>query len=69
MSIECSECERDLRGGHDPSCSRYRVPGCSRCDGLVQFEDYFGTEEWPATCQSCGLEHWPQGPKIVWRKP
>lgn len=24
MSIECSECERDLRGGHDPGCSRYR---------------------------------------------
>jgi hypothetical protein len=23
MSVECSECERDLRGGHDPSCSRY----------------------------------------------
>jgi hypothetical protein len=23
MSLECSECERDLRGGHDPSCSRY----------------------------------------------
>ena len=23
MSIECGECERDLRGGHDPSCSRY----------------------------------------------
>ena len=22
MSMECSECERDLRGGHDPSCSR-----------------------------------------------
>lgn len=23
MSVECSECGRDLRGGHDPSCSRY----------------------------------------------
>jgi hypothetical protein len=23
MSLECSECERDLRGPHDPSCSRY----------------------------------------------
>jgi hypothetical protein len=22
MSIECPECERDLRGGHDPGCSR-----------------------------------------------
>lgn len=25
MSIECGECERDLRGGHDPACSRYRA--------------------------------------------
>lgn len=23
MSIECGECERDLRGGHDESCSRH----------------------------------------------
>lgn len=23
MSIECSECEHDLRGGHDESCSRH----------------------------------------------
>lgn len=31
MSIECGECERDLRGGHDPSCSRYRgePPPCT----------------------------------------
>lgn len=24
MSVECSECERDARGGHDPSCSRFK---------------------------------------------
>lgn len=23
MSLECSECERDTRGGHDESCSRH----------------------------------------------
>lgn len=23
MSIECSECEHDLRGGHDRNCSRH----------------------------------------------
>lgn len=23
MSMECSECERDLRGGHAPDCSRH----------------------------------------------
>jgi hypothetical protein len=26
MSIECGECERDLRGGHDSSCSRWKPP-------------------------------------------
>lgn len=26
MSLECGECERDLRGGHDRSCSRYKTP-------------------------------------------
>lgn len=25
MSIECGECESDLRGGHDISCSRYNL--------------------------------------------
>lgn len=30
MSIECHECERDLRGGHTPWCSRYRQP-CAAC--------------------------------------
>ena len=30
MSIECSECERDLRGGHAEKCSRY-VRSCDNC--------------------------------------
>ena len=25
MSLECSECERDLRGGHDSNCTRHPV--------------------------------------------
>jgi hypothetical protein len=25
MSVECSECERDLRGGHDLECSRFML--------------------------------------------
>lgn len=32
--MECGECERDLRGGHDPSCSKHK-PGknwCPDCD-------------------------------------
>lgn len=40
MSLECSECERDLRGGHDPSCSRYKP---SKLD------------EHLATCKSCSI--------------
>ena len=24
MSLECGECEHDLRGGHDEECSRYK---------------------------------------------
>ena len=31
MSLECSECERDLRGEHDESCSRYIKP-CKECE-------------------------------------
>lgn len=26
MSIECGECEQDLRGGHAPGCSRAKPP-------------------------------------------
>ena len=25
MSLECAECERDLRGGHAISCSKYKL--------------------------------------------
>jgi hypothetical protein len=35
MSLECSECERDLRGGHDPTCSRYRQ-SCDSCGEWVK---------------------------------
>lgn len=37
MSLECGECEADLRGGHLESCSRYKIPqhsygwGCVIC--------------------------------------
>lgn len=26
MSLECSECERDIRSGHDRTCSRFCGP-------------------------------------------
>jgi len=32
VSLECRECERDLRGGHDKGCSRYVKPCCKRHD-------------------------------------
>lgn len=42
MSLECGECERDLRGPHAPSCSQYKPPArCGICDKLL-VEDDFG---------------------------
>jgi hypothetical protein len=36
VSVECGECERDLRGGHDPSCSRYTPPArCPECEEFL----------------------------------
>lgn len=41
MSLECSECERDLRGGHGPGCSRYKgePPECTCTFRLVGMDD------------------------------
>ena len=43
MSIECSECERDARGGHDPSCSRYRDPRDAVCEAVSDYLLGLGT--------------------------
>lgn len=40
MSVECAECERDLRGGHDAGCSRR----CRVADGADQCERPAGHE-------------------------
>lgn len=46
MGLECGECEHDLRGGHHPSCSRYRPPArCAICD--KQLVDGDGEEYCP----------------------
>ena len=37
MSYECSECEHDLRGGHDSECSRYRDPRDSVCEAASDY--------------------------------
>ena len=42
MSLECGECERDLRGPHDPSCSRYKPPARCRICSEKLVEDDFG---------------------------
>jgi len=33
MSLECGECERDVRGGHDDECSR--AMKCDACGTVV----------------------------------
>lgn len=41
MGMECGECERDLRGGHDASCSRYKPQVCPVCcDSLEDGDGY-----------------------------
>ena len=50
MSIECSECERDLRGGHDKSCSRYdKSTECPNCGQ----SDYFQYSDGVRDCNRC----------------
>lgn len=40
MSSECSECERDLRGGHSEDCSRYiDLPVCPFCNHVLDEGD------------------------------
>ena len=46
MSVECGECERDLRGGHAADCSRYRLRMC-RCGHLWDDHDEEGF------CEEC----------------
>jgi hypothetical protein len=55
---ECSECERDLRGGHDPSCSRYRRRVC-KCGHLSEDHDEEGTC-WEQIAGKCGCNGWEE---------
>lgn len=45
MSLECSECEHDLRGGHDPSCSRYRDRRDAVCEAASDYMLGLGNRE------------------------
>lgn len=42
MSVECAECERDLRGGHNADCSRRCQAMHSDGSQLVQCERAVG---------------------------
>lgn len=63
MSIECAECEHDLRGGHDESCSRYRwtprdadrVECDSFGEGIVLYHD---DEDWIARVRFDDVVAW-----------
>lgn len=52
MSIECGECERDLRGGHAISCSHYKLrEGVAeamykKATGNIVWEDEEFPKEW-----------------------
>jgi hypothetical protein len=64
MSLECSECERDLRGGHDPSCSRYpgEPPLCTCTFRLQGADDNSHQFE-------CAVTKWQNGLKqTMWRQ-
>lgn len=50
MSIECGECERDLRGSHEPGCSRYRICKCGH-----EAEDH---DEELGNCEKCKCYEW-----------
>jgi hypothetical protein len=57
MSIECGECERDLRGGHSTDCSRYKRRVC-KCGHLAEDHDEEGFcfEELTGRCNCLGFE-------------
>jgi hypothetical protein len=56
MSIECGECERDLRGGHDPSCSRVRHPDCC-CWFDTDNKGECGQPDASNACRVCPRHH------------
>lgn len=56
MSIECSECEHDLRGGHAKECSRYDPSHeCPECGDV----EYFQYDDGERQCERCGRRWTP----------
>lgn len=61
MSMECGECERDLRGGHDISCSRYNLERgvaevMTRSVGIEPDDDFPMDPRWLAAAKAA-IEH------------
>lgn len=56
MSLECSECERDMRGGHDPTCSRHlgEPPKCTCTFRLSGLDDDHHQD-------ACAVSLWRRG--------
>jgi hypothetical protein len=54
VSIECGECEHDLRGGHDDACSRAKK--CDACGTVVSWRNVTpdGRREGLARICQCG---------------
>lgn len=50
MSVECAECEHDLRGGHAPDCTFYTVWHCKPCGHVLDVEDGGFSR-----CPNCGI--------------
>jgi hypothetical protein len=51
--MECAECERDTRGGHDKSCSRY-TEYCRACGSQIKVQVQKGTGFCSQNCQDFG---------------
>ena len=47
MPLECCECEMDLRGGHDPECSRHPVNNKKHVlfKPVALLREYFGPRD------------------------
>lgn len=53
MSIECGECERDLRGGHAQGCSRH---ACRGDNAVACAKIRYGLSHDEATEEPCDCE-------------
>ena len=48
MSVECSECERDMRGGHAEDCSHYN-PEMDKCTCDLEWSGLCPVHGWKSS--------------------